>query len=129
MSKLNIDPMRLYVASMRKIFRVTHVCGTLEEANEVMAEHSDTAAIAEDKDGRIYLAEQYGSVCPSAILLDMKDVNTITEEEETRRGDILAENLNLKRSHDYPDRWYTQWGTKTSLGLFRIVKRFAEEGK
>jgi hypothetical protein len=70
-SKVQIDPMRLYVASMGKIFRVTHVCLSMQEANAVCERHRDTAVIAEDPNGLVYLAEQYGAVCPSAVMADI----------------------------------------------------------
>jgi len=59
---------QLYAASMGKIFRVTHVCQTTDEANKAMEQDSSIGMIAEDQQGRIYLAELYGPVCPSAIL-------------------------------------------------------------
>lgn len=46
----------------------------------------------------------------------------LTEAEEARRGALLAQMLNLKRSPE-KDRWLTQWGTKTDLGLYRSIKR------
>ena len=50
----------------------------------------------------------------------------ISEEEETRRGEILVSLLNLKPirppepGSDAP-RYRTEWGSKTALGLFRTV--------
>jgi len=55
--------------------------------------------------------------------------NDITEEEQTRRGAILASILKLKRDREYPDRWQTTWGTKTDLGLFRCVERIVLDGE
>jgi len=54
---------------------------------------------------------------------------TITETEEARRGALLASVLNLKRDRVYPDRWLTDWGNKTNLGLFRICERIIKDGE
>ena len=56
----------------------------------------------------------------------------ITEVEERRRGELLVEVLNLKKKGTLStgDVFYdTQWGTKTALGLFRVVQRIVTEGK
>ena len=53
---------------------------------------------------------------------------TISEQEETRRGTLLAEVLSLKLRG--PERRYdTTWGNKTALGLYRTVARIVLEGK
>lgn len=74
--KFNNPQMQLYMASMGKIFRVTAVCKTIEEANAIMERDRDQALIAEDCNGFCYLAEQYGHVAPSAILENLRRVNT-----------------------------------------------------
>lgn len=53
----------------------------------------------------------------------------LTEQEETRRGEMLALVLQLQKSQAEPGRYRTDWGTKTPLGIFRTVKRIVEEGK
>jgi hypothetical protein len=60
----------LYAVSMGKVFRVTAVLPDDAAANEVMSKNRDHALIATDNNGFCYLAEQYGSVCPSIILAD-----------------------------------------------------------
>jgi hypothetical protein len=60
----------LYCCSMRKVFRVTHVCRSMEEANAIMEKRKDIGCIAEDNNGLVYLAEHYGAIAPSAILKD-----------------------------------------------------------
>lgn len=65
------NPIGLYAATMGKIFRVTHVCDTAEEANEECRRNPDTGLIMLDEAGRHYLAELYGAVCPSAIMVDL----------------------------------------------------------
>ncbi len=47
----------------------------------------------------------------------------ITEAEETRRGLMLAEVLRIKKARGEKDRFDTEWGTKTALGLYRTVAR------
>lgn len=60
---------------------------------------------------------------------------TITETEEARRGQLLADALGLKSvrnqhgAHFDPPRYQTNWGTKTALGLFRTVARIVEDGE
>jgi hypothetical protein len=70
--KFNNPDMRLYCASMGKLFRVTAVCKSDAEANQIMARDSDQALIATDCNGLNYLANQYGSTCPSAVVEDLK---------------------------------------------------------
>jgi hypothetical protein len=55
--------------------------------------------------------------------------NEMTEAEQARRGEMIAAALKLKRDKDYPDRYQTEWGTKTALGLFRILKRMIQDGE
>lgn len=62
----------LYAASMGKIFRVRWICRTDDEANAVMERNPGVGLIAQDQNGLLYLAELYGSVCPSVILADIK---------------------------------------------------------
>lgn len=61
----------LYACSMGKLFRVTHICRTMADANKEMDRDNTTALIAEDNTGLCYLAKQYGSVAPSAVIDDM----------------------------------------------------------
>jgi hypothetical protein len=60
----------------------------------------------------------------------------LTETEEARRGELLVELLHLKsvgRNHpDHgmtPKRYQTEWGTKTPLGLFRMINRIVLDGE
>jgi hypothetical protein len=53
----------------------------------------------------------------------------IDEAEEARRGALIREVLQLRRSIEYPDRVNTAWGNKTDLGLFRTLKRIIEDGE
>lgn len=38
-----------------------------------------------------------------------------------RIGAMLAEVLNCKRDKEHKDRWRTDWGTKTNVGLARTI--------
>ena len=59
----------------------------------------------------------------------MKTQNTpLTEEEQTRRGELLAEVLGLKKKRK-SGRYDTAWGDKTALGLFRVVERIILDGE
>lgn len=49
----------------------------------------------------------------------------IDEAEQIRRGELLAETLQLKKK---AGRYLTTWGDKTALGLFLTVKRIVNEG-
>ena len=51
----------------------------------------------------------------------------LSEQEQTRRGGMLADVLLLRKDHE--GRWPSAWGNKTNLGLYRTVKRIIEEGK
>jgi hypothetical protein len=71
-SRLKFDnpQMSLYIKSMGKLFRVTSICHSADEANRVMATDRKQTLIACDSSGLHYLAHQYGAVCPSALLDD-----------------------------------------------------------
>jgi len=60
-------------------------------------------------------------------------ITTISEAEETRRGELIAQVLGLKPDREYRNsslvRYVTEWGTKTSLGLFRTMQRIVIDGE
>lgn len=62
-----------YAASMGKLFSVRYIADTDEEANQFMERNNDTGLIAQDNKGRLYIADLYGSVCPSAVLEAHRD--------------------------------------------------------
>jgi len=68
--KLNNPDMRIYVASMGKLFRVTAICRSDAEANKILGRDRSQTVIASDSTGLVYLADQYGAVCPSKLLPD-----------------------------------------------------------
>jgi hypothetical protein len=52
----------------------------------------------------------------------------ITEAEETRRGALIREALMLRNIRG-TDTVNTTWGTKSDLGLFRIMERLVKDGE
>lgn len=60
--------------------------------------------------------------------------NELTEIEEARRGKLIADALFVRRDENCEARkqsgWIkTAWGTKTHLGLYRMLKRLIEDGE
>jgi len=53
---------------MGKIFRVSHIAQNYHEANAFMARNKDTAVIAEDESGLVYIAEIYSLTVKSDVL-------------------------------------------------------------
>lgn len=56
----------------------------------------------------------------------------LSEAEETKRGEEIAKILDLSASQvDFSGNqlYMTEWGTKTPLGLFRVVKRIVLDGE
>lgn len=47
--------------------------------------------------------------------------------QEQIAGRKLAFRLQLRRDPEHKDRWLTEWGTKTDLGLWRTVTRMVDE--
>lgn len=64
--------MALYVKSMGKLFRVLAVADNDHEANEICRKDDRAAVIAEDRTGRIYIANKYAAACPSHLIKDLK---------------------------------------------------------
>ncbi len=62
------DGVKVYCKSMGKVFRVRHIAKSEEEANDFCARHSDCGAIAEDKNGLVYIAELYALTIRSDLL-------------------------------------------------------------
>lgn len=57
----------------------------------------------------------------------MSTLEQLTEAEEIKRGELLAQVLGLKLNKR--GRYDTEWGDKTDLGLFRIVERIVKDGE
>jgi len=57
-------------------------------------------------------------------ILRTENTEILTESEEIKRGQLLAKVLNLKKKGDF---YKTDWGTKTDLGLFRVVERIVKD--
>ena len=80
--KLNNPEMSVYVKSMGKFFRVTAICKSDAEANRILELDSSQTVIASDCNGLVYLAGQYESVYPSAL---------INDQIKAERADILLQ--------------------------------------
>jgi len=52
----------------------------------------------------------------------------LTEKEETRRGELIAERLHLRRNKE-TGRYELEGGDKTALGVFRTLQRVVEDGE
>lgn len=50
----------------------------------------------------------------------------LTEEEESRRGVKLAEELCIPADENNPEWYATKFGSKTAKGLFRTCRRIME---
>lgn len=46
---------------------------------------------------------------------------------DSEKGNKIARVLGLKRDREHRDRWATEWGSKTDVGLLLTVRRLAEE--
>ena len=66
--KLTND-LKLYCKSMGKVFKVTYIAKSDDEANEYMANHKDEGVIAEGN-GLIFIASFYSITVPSNLLPD-----------------------------------------------------------
>ena len=44
-------------------------------------------------------------------------------KELEAKGEEIAHALHLKRDKEHKDRWVTDWGSKTSLGLYLTLQR------
>jgi hypothetical protein len=55
------------------------------------------------------------------------DVSAMTEAQEIAAGRSLAYGLKLRRDKEHRDRWQTNWGSKTDLGLWRTVQRMIHD--
>jgi len=64
------DGVQVYCKSMGKVFRVTHIAKSDDEANEFMRKNKDTAVIAVDRSGLVYIAELYQMTIKSNTLPD-----------------------------------------------------------
>lgn len=50
------------------------------------------------------------------------------EQREAAQGERIAAALGLKRSREYPDRFECgEFGTKTALGVYRVMARLVDE--
>ena len=59
------------------------------------------------------------------INMKRKEADVKIYSEEARRGKLLADVLGLEL--DEENRWPTEWGNKTNVGLYRMVERILED--
>ena len=50
----------------------------------------------------------------------------MTDAQMCQAGFELGKSLGLKRDKEHKDRWVTDWGTKTNIGLFVMLKNEIE---
>ena len=55
--------------------------------------------------------------------------NQLTDEQKEYRGNYLAEIFKLKRDKEFKDRYITEWGNKSAIGIYEIAKRIIERGE
>ena len=68
------NDLKLYAASMGKVFRVTHIATSVDEANTYCEKHPDSGVIAEDtQKGIIFVAHRYSTKLSSKVLEDADD--------------------------------------------------------
>ena len=51
----------------------------------------------------------------------------ISESEQIKLGNLLAQVFHLKRDVEHPDRYRTNWGTKTAKGVYLVACRIINE--
>ena len=51
----------------------------------------------------------------------------LTEDQETKNGEVLAIGLMLKKDPEHKGWWLTKWGSKSSLGLWRMLSHIVDE--
>lgn len=58
--------------------------------------------------------------------------NSYTPEQMDEIGKRLAQALRLRRDREYPQRWQTDWGIKTNIGIYLTLREMinrAENGE
>ena len=63
---------QVYCKSMGKIFPVTYIAKTDNEANKYLEKKKDEGVIATDKNGLVYIASYYAVTVPSSVLPNFK---------------------------------------------------------
>ena len=65
------NDVKVYCKSMGKIFKITHIAKSVDDANKYMENHSMEGVIAENKKtGLIFIAEFNAIKIPSSVLPD-----------------------------------------------------------
>ena len=50
-----------------------------------------------------------------------------SEDQKARQGEEIAKLFKLRKSQEHKDRYLTEWGTKTAIGVFEVVRRIGRE--
>jgi hypothetical protein len=53
---------QLFISIDGKLFLVTHICDSVNDANKIMADNKTTSFVAEDEQNRYYLAEHNATI-------------------------------------------------------------------
>lgn len=53
----------------------------------------------------------------------------LTEQEEARRGSLLATILKIRQCKRHPGCYQTLWGSKNALGLYRVIDHIVKYGE
>lgn len=77
----------------------------------------------------VEIASDPSAVPPAGLLAPSPDGSSLLEYLSNNFADdlaevcgaVIAENLALKVSREFPDRWVTGWGTKTNRGIARTI--------
>lgn len=96
-------PIQLFCLSMGKVFEVKFITDTEKESNTVMQRNRDVCLIAVDSAGRHYLAEQYGSIAPSAIMRYLKPDPELTKQIKVVKRRIATYNARIDQ---YTQQFY-----------------------
>ena len=57
------------------------------------------------------------------------ELDDITEDEKTRRGQLIAEILRLRKDKKWRGAYGTNWGPKSALGIYETVAALIIDGR
>lgn len=88
------------------------------------------AVITEDNDVEVIRDANFtnGMACIVADHIGSLEVQ-LSDEEQAARGQLLAETFLLKKDPEHKDRFKTNSGTKTAIGVFATARRYIQEGQ
>ena len=53
----------------------------------------------------------------------------MTEDQERKAGEALVKIFQMRPDLEHLDRVRTTWGTKTSIGVFRTIRRIVKQAE